>query len=56
MPLKILSDALVVFDGVPVFEGFGELRIETVTAGKNVVDFPLRHQIPAGRERTVVQE
>src|ERR1019366_1319716 len=51
-----LGDALVVLDGVPVFEGFRELRIKTVPAGNNVMDFPFRHQIPAGRERTVVQE
>ena len=33
-----------------------ELGIEAVAAGENVVDFLLRHQIPAGRKRTVVQK
>ena len=51
-----LVDALVVLDGVPVFEGFGQLGIETVTAGNDVVDFLFRHQIPARRERTIVQK
>src|SRR5208282_2784330 len=54
--VKDLADALVIFDVVPVFKRLGEFRIEPVAAGKDVVDLLFCHQIPAGREWTVVQE